>query len=159
MTSQRHFVVLISSRLHRCTYLAIHQSCQWEVVEEVSEVFPYVGVAIFSKTLIVETIHLCNLPTLMIATKYGNSIRKANLCVRIACMCVCAFVWCVDSEWLSSFTIQVVNYSCTSMKYCNLMSKSLTTPGFNLLLPYPTTANNSFLAELASNCSVGKEFA
>ena len=107
------------------SYLAIYQSCQWEVVEEVSEVFPYVRVAIFSKTLIVEAIHLCNLPTLMIATKNGNSIRKANLCVCICVcvmwymhvymymymyVCVCVCVWC-------EFTVVTIHVKNTAIRY------------------------------------------
>ena len=39
-----------------------------EVVEQVGEVFPHVGISIFPEALIVESIHLCDLSRFVIAS-------------------------------------------------------------------------------------------
>ena len=36
--------------------LVLHNSCEWEVIEEFGKLFPYVGVTVFSQAFIVETI-------------------------------------------------------------------------------------------------------
>ena len=42
----------------RSQCLTIHKGGEWEIVEEVGEVLPHVGVAVLAQTLVIEPIHL-----------------------------------------------------------------------------------------------------
>jgi len=59
--------------------LVVDESSQGQVVKEVGEVFPHVGIAILAQTLVVKTIHLCDLTRLMIATEDGDALGVSNL--------------------------------------------------------------------------------
>ena len=59
--------------------LVVDKGCEGEIVKEVGEVLPYVGVAVFSKTFIVEPIHLSNLARLVIATEDGDALGVSDL--------------------------------------------------------------------------------
>lgn len=59
--------------------LVFNESSEGEVVEEISEVFPHVGVAVFAKALVVETVDLGDLTGLVVATKDGNTLGVTNL--------------------------------------------------------------------------------
>lgn len=59
--------------------LVVNQSGEWEVVEEICEVFPDVGVAVLSEALVVEAVHLRDLTGLVVATKNGDALWVPNL--------------------------------------------------------------------------------
>lgn len=59
--------------------LIINQSSQREVIEEVGEVFPDIGVSIFAKAFVVETIDLSDLSGLMVTSEDGNTVRVSDL--------------------------------------------------------------------------------
>lgn len=59
--------------------LLFNDCSQREVVEQVSEVFPDVNVAVFAQAFIVETVDLCYLTRFMISSEYGDSILIADL--------------------------------------------------------------------------------
>lgn len=56
-----------------------HDGRHGEVVEGVREVLPDVGIAVFSKALIVKSIYLRNLATLVIAPENGNTVPMTDL--------------------------------------------------------------------------------
>ena len=59
--------------------LIIDEGGQGEVVEQIGEVFPDIGIAIFAKTLIVETVDLGDLTGFMVASENGDSPRISDL--------------------------------------------------------------------------------
>lgn len=59
--------------------LVLNESCEGEVVEEVGEVFPHVGVAVFAQALVVEAVHLGDLAGFVVSTEDGNTLRVADL--------------------------------------------------------------------------------
>ena len=59
--------------------LILHHRCQWEVVEQVCEVLPDVGVAVLAQALVIEAIHLSDLTTLVISTKDSDALLEAHL--------------------------------------------------------------------------------
>ena len=59
--------------------LIVDESCEREVVEEIGEVLPYVGIAILSETFIVEAVHLSNLTRLVVTTEDGDALRISDL--------------------------------------------------------------------------------
>lgn len=59
--------------------LVFDESSEGEVVEEVGEVFPHVGIAVFAQALVVEPIHLGDLTGLVVPTEDGNTLRVADL--------------------------------------------------------------------------------
>jgi hypothetical protein len=61
------------------TYLIIDQSGQWQVIEQVGEELPHVGVPVFPQALIVEPIDLRNLPRLVVPPQDGDSISISQL--------------------------------------------------------------------------------
>ena len=61
------------------TYLLLNQRGQGKEIEKIREVLPDVGVAVFTKTLIVETVNLCNLSRLVVTTSNSHAIRITNL--------------------------------------------------------------------------------
>lgn len=47
----------------------VHNSCYWQIIEQISKITPAVQVTIFSHYFLVETIHHRNLPAFMITSK------------------------------------------------------------------------------------------
>lgn len=58
--------------------LVVDEGGKGEVVEEIGEVFPHIGIAIFTQALIVETIHLGDLAGLVVATEDGDALRISD---------------------------------------------------------------------------------
>jgi len=58
--------------------LVVDKGSKGEVVEEIGEILPYVGVAIFSETFIIEPIDLRNLTGFVVATEDGDALRISN---------------------------------------------------------------------------------
>ena len=58
--------------------LVVDKGSEGKVVEKVGEVFPYVGVAILSETLIVEAIDLGDLTGFVVATEDCDSLGVSN---------------------------------------------------------------------------------
>ena len=58
--------------------LVVDQGSEGKVVEEIGEVLPYVGIAVFSKALIIKPIDLCDLAGLVVATEDGDALRISN---------------------------------------------------------------------------------
>eukprot|EP00330_Aristerostoma_sp_ATCC50986_P004637 CAMPEP_0114595130 /NCGR_PEP_ID=MMETSP0125-20121206/16874_1 /TAXON_ID=485358 ORGANISM="Aristerostoma sp., Strain ATCC 50986" /NCGR_SAMPLE_ID=MMETSP0125 /ASSEMBLY_ACC=CAM_ASM_000245 /LENGTH=74 /DNA_ID=CAMNT_0001796301 /DNA_START=493 /DNA_END=717 /DNA_ORIENTATION=+ len=56
-----------------------NKSCNREVIEEISQIFPYILVAVLSLTLIIETVDLGDLSAFMIASQNGYSAAVTNL--------------------------------------------------------------------------------
>ena len=48
-----------------------------EVVEKFSKAFPDIRISVFAAAFVVETIDLCDLPTLMVASENGDSVFVA----------------------------------------------------------------------------------
>ncbi len=61
------------------SYLSIDQSSKREVVEQVSEVFPNIRIAVFPQTLIVKAVHLSDLSAFVVTTQQSDSVRVPNL--------------------------------------------------------------------------------
>ena len=61
------------------SHLSIYQGCERQVVKEICEVLPDIGVAILPETFVVEAIHLCDLSRLMVPTQDGDSLLKTHL--------------------------------------------------------------------------------
>jgi len=79
------------------TNLFLDERSQGQVVEEVSEALPHVGVAVFARAFIIEAVHcanydcqnvakrqgskrtLCDLSALVVAAQNGDAISVANL--------------------------------------------------------------------------------
>lgn len=59
--------------------LILDDSSERQVIEELGELLPNVCVAILSQTFIIETIHLCDLSALVIASEDGDSILITHL--------------------------------------------------------------------------------
>lgn len=60
-------------------YLGVDQRRERQVVEEVGEVLPHVGVAVLPQTLVVEAVHLRDLPALVVSPQDGDALAVANL--------------------------------------------------------------------------------
>lgn len=59
--------------------LAVHQRREGQVVKQVSEVFPHVGVSVFPQALVIETIDLSDLTALMVTAKNGDATTEPHL--------------------------------------------------------------------------------
>lgn len=59
--------------------LVVDEGGEGKIVEEVCEVLPNVGVAVFSKALVIEAIDLCNLARLVVAAEDGDALGVSNL--------------------------------------------------------------------------------
>lgn len=69
----------VSARvMTRATYLVFDQGSEGEVIEKIREVPPYIGVAVLPQALIVEPVHLCDLPRLMVASEDGDAVAVAQ---------------------------------------------------------------------------------
>ena len=60
-------------------HLRVHQCGQREVVKQVGEGLPDVGVAVFAKALVVEAVHLRDLSALMVPPEDGDALLVAHL--------------------------------------------------------------------------------
>ena len=58
--------------------LVVDKGSKGEVVEEVCKVFPYIRVAIFSETFVVETVDLRDLTGFVVATEDGDALRISD---------------------------------------------------------------------------------
>ena len=58
--------------------LILNDCSQWQVVKQVSQVLPNIGVAILAKTLIVKAVHLSDLATLVVSTQDCDAVFKSN---------------------------------------------------------------------------------
>jgi len=59
--------------------LVVNEGSEREIIEEVCEVLPYIGIAVFSKALIVEAIDLSDLAGLVVSTENCDSLRVSDL--------------------------------------------------------------------------------
>lgn len=59
--------------------LVIDQGGQGEEIEEVREVLPHVGVAVFAEAFIVEAVDLGDLARLVVSSKDSNALRVTDL--------------------------------------------------------------------------------
>lgn len=60
-------------------YLVLDQGGEGEVVEEVGEVLPDVGVAVFAEALVIEAVDLSDLARLVVAAEDGDSLGVTDL--------------------------------------------------------------------------------
>jgi len=58
--------------------LVLNHGCQWQEIEQICVVLPNIGISIFPQTLIVKTIHLCNLSRFMISAQNSDSILEPD---------------------------------------------------------------------------------
>lgn len=59
--------------------LPVDECRQWQVVEQIREVLPNVGIAILAQALVVEAVHLCDLARLVVTAQDGDALAIANL--------------------------------------------------------------------------------
>ena len=59
--------------------LVVDERGEGEVVEEVGEVLPHVGVAVLAEALVVESVHLRDLPGLVVAAEDGDALWVSDL--------------------------------------------------------------------------------
>ena len=60
-------------------YLSLHHSSQWQLVKELREVLPHVGISVLALALIIKAVHLCDLTTLVVAPENGNPVSISDL--------------------------------------------------------------------------------
>jgi len=61
------------------TYLTIDERRQRQVVKEIGEILPDVGVAVLAQTLVIEAVDLCDLTTLMVTTQDCDPVFEPHL--------------------------------------------------------------------------------
>lgn len=59
--------------------LIFDDGSQGQVVKQLSELLPDICVAVFTQAFIIETIYLCDLSRLVVASENSDSILEANL--------------------------------------------------------------------------------
>jgi len=59
--------------------LVVDEGGEWEVVEEVSEIFPHVGVSVLAQALVVEAVDLRDLPGLVVSSEDGDALGVSDL--------------------------------------------------------------------------------
>lgn len=59
--------------------LVVDEGGQGKVIEQVGEVLPDVGVAVLAQALVVETVDLCDLARLVVATQDGDAAGVTDL--------------------------------------------------------------------------------
>lgn len=64
----------ISRQQLKSTYLVIDEGSKGQVIEQVGEKPPHIGVAVLPETLVVESIHLRDLSRLVISAQDGHPI-------------------------------------------------------------------------------------
>lgn len=57
----------------------LNHSSQWEVVEQLSELFPHVGISVLAQAFIIESIYLSDLSAFVISSENGDSVLEAAL--------------------------------------------------------------------------------
>lgn len=62
----------------QCEYLIFDDSCEGQVIEQISKELPDISVAIFAHAFIVEAIHLGDLPALVVASQNRKSFFVAH---------------------------------------------------------------------------------
>lgn len=75
----RHLTRKKRARMSCFSYLLLDQRSQWQVIKQICESLPDVGVAILAQALIIEAIDLCDLARLVVATENGDTILVADL--------------------------------------------------------------------------------
>mmetsp|Transcript_6233 Transcript_6233/g.18937 ORF Transcript_6233/g.18937 Transcript_6233/m.18937 type:complete len:205 (-) Transcript_6233:40-654(-) len=60
-------------------HLVIDESRETEIVEEICTIAPHVHRAELAQTFVIETIHLCDLTTFVVASNESDAVRVANL--------------------------------------------------------------------------------
>ena len=58
--------------------LVLDHCCQRQVVKQVSQVLPHVGIAILAEALVIEAVDLGDLATLVVATEDSDTLLKAH---------------------------------------------------------------------------------
>jgi hypothetical protein len=58
--------------------LIVNQCSQRQVVEQICEVLPDIGVAVLAETLVVEAVHLGDLSRLVVSAEDGNALGVSN---------------------------------------------------------------------------------
>lgn len=76
--------------------LVVDEGGEGQVVEEVGEVLPDVGIAVLAQALVVETIDLSDLAGLVVAAKDGDALGVSNLESDEKCDCLDGIVSTVD---------------------------------------------------------------
>lgn len=61
------------------SHLLVHQCGERQVVEQVCEVLPNIGVAVLPQAFVVEAVDLCDLPRLVVPSQDGDSLRETDL--------------------------------------------------------------------------------
>ena len=59
--------------------LFVNQRRQGEVIEQVCEVFPHVGIAILPQALVIEAVHLSDLSALVVPPQYCDAFLVPHL--------------------------------------------------------------------------------
>ena len=54
--------------------LLLHHSSDGQVIEQVCELLPHIGISVLSQTLVIEAIHLCDLSRLVVTSKNGHTV-------------------------------------------------------------------------------------
>lgn len=65
--------------LHTQPYLVIYQCGEGQIVKEICEVLPNIGISVFPQTLIVEAVHLCDLSALVVPSEDCDALPVAYL--------------------------------------------------------------------------------
>jgi len=63
----------------KITDLVLDESCEGEIIEEIGEVPPYVGVSVLPQAFVVETVDLGDLARFVVASKDGDAIAVPQL--------------------------------------------------------------------------------
>lgn len=58
--------------------LVVDKGSQWKIIEQICEVFPDIGVSVFSQTFIVKAIDLGNLARLVVTAENGDALGVSN---------------------------------------------------------------------------------
>jgi hypothetical protein len=60
-------------------YFSLNHSSNAKVIEDLSAVFPRVGISVLSDGLIIETVNCCDLSSFMVSSEKGNMSRILQL--------------------------------------------------------------------------------
>jgi len=59
--------------------LTFDDGSQGQVVKELGELFPHIGVPVLPQTLVIETVHLCNLSAFVVSSQNCQSVSVSHL--------------------------------------------------------------------------------
>ena len=62
-------------------HLVLHKARQRQVIEEIGKIGPHRWAGVLSQAFVIEPVHLCDLPRLVVAAKDGNPLWMAHLFV------------------------------------------------------------------------------